>query len=231
MNNYRRLLGLSCAVCLVLIQSGCVRNGLDYQSLRMWNDSRLKPMEEAPGQRYGSSSRLPPEGAVARGSLSSADPLVSGRRNGLLVRKIPLVVEHAMLERGQERFDIFCSPCHGHLGDGRGAVVQRGFPAPPDYAIKRLQEAPVGHLYDVLTHGYGVMYPYGPRIEPRDRWAIVAYIRLLQKKRGIVPDTPQQQVEILEEARQDDSRPVRSPEQLEAESEPPAGEAAPADRE
>ena len=86
----------------------------------------------------------------------------------------------AFLERGQQRFDIYCAPCHSRVGDGHGMIVERGFPSPPSYDIARLRDAPVQHFYDVITHGYGAMFPYADRIAPSDRWAIVAYIRALQ---------------------------------------------------
>lgn len=86
----------------------------------------------------------------------------------------------ALLERGEERFRIYCTPCHSELGDGHGMIVQRGFPPPPSYHIARLREAPVQHFYDVITHGHGAMYSFANRVQPRDRWAIAAYIRALQ---------------------------------------------------
>jgi mono/diheme cytochrome c family protein len=86
----------------------------------------------------------------------------------------------ALLERGQERFRIYCTPCHSELGDGHGMIVQRGFPPPPSYTIERLRQAPVQHFYDVITNGHGAMYSYAERVQPLDRWAIVAYIRALQ---------------------------------------------------
>ena len=92
----------------------------------------------------------------------------------------PPPVTMALLERGQERFDIFCSPCHGKAGDGNGVIVQRGFPQPPSYYGDALRNAPNQLFYDVITHGYGVMYSYADRVEPKDRWAIVAYIRALR---------------------------------------------------
>jgi mono/diheme cytochrome c family protein len=92
----------------------------------------------------------------------------------------PPPVTMALLERGRERFDINCSPCHGRLGDGHGMIVQRGFPKPPSYSIDRLRAEPTRHFYDVITHGYGIMYSYADRVEPADRWAIAAYIRALQ---------------------------------------------------
>ena len=95
----------------------------------------------------------------------------------------PPPVTLALLERGQERFRIYCTPCHGELGDGHGMIVQRGFPPPPDYLDSRLRAAPVQHFYDVITNGHGVMYSFAYRVQPPDRWAIAAYIRALQRSR------------------------------------------------
>ena len=92
----------------------------------------------------------------------------------------PPPVTMALLERGRARFDIYCSPCHSRVGDGKGMIVQRGFPNPPSYYSDTLRNAPNQLFYDVITHGYGAMYPYADRVEPADRWAIVAYIRALQ---------------------------------------------------
>ena len=92
----------------------------------------------------------------------------------------PPPVSMALLERGQQRFEIYCSPCHSRLGDGNGMIVQRGFPHPPSYQSDALRNAPNQLFYDVITHGYGVMYSYADRVSPADRWAIVAYIRALQ---------------------------------------------------
>ena len=89
-------------------------------------------------------------------------------------------VTPALLARGQERFRIYCTPCHSELGDGHGMIVQRGFPPPPSYHIDRLRQAPVQHFYDVITNGYGAMYSFANRVQPADRWAIAAYIRALQ---------------------------------------------------
>jgi cytochrome c553 len=94
--------------------------------------------------------------------------------------KNPLPITYAVLKRGQQRFDIYCAPCHGRAGDGQGIIVKRGFPAPPSYHIPRLMQAQDSHFYDVITHGWGVMYSYASRVKPRDRWAIAHYIRALQ---------------------------------------------------
>jgi mono/diheme cytochrome c family protein len=100
----------------------------------------------------------------------------------------PPPVTMALLERGQDRFRIYCTPCHSELGDGNGMIVQRGFPPPPDYTIPRLLNAPVQHFYDVITAGYGAMYSFADRVQPSDRWAIAAYIRALQLARHATPD-------------------------------------------
>jgi mono/diheme cytochrome c family protein len=98
----------------------------------------------------------------------------------------------ALLARGRERYDIYCSPCHGFSGHGDGMIVQRGFPTPPSYHSARLRSADAQHFFDVITHGYGVMYSYAARVEPRDRWAIIAYIRALQQsQRTDMADVPE----------------------------------------
>ncbi|HUI22307.1 MAG TPA: cytochrome c [Methylocella sp.] len=101
-------------------------------------------------------------------------------------------VTFALLARGQERFRIYCTPCHSELGDGNGMIVQRGFPPPPSYHTDRLRQAPVQHFYDVITNGYGAMYSFANRVQPPDRWAIAAYIRALQRSQDAqVADVPE----------------------------------------
>lgn len=93
----------------------------------------------------------------------------------------PARIDAAMLARGQNRFEIFCTECHGRTGEGNGMIVQRGFPQPPSYHTAELRKAPAQHFYDVLTNGYGVMYSFSSRLSPADRWAVTAYIRALQE--------------------------------------------------
>jgi mono/diheme cytochrome c family protein len=110
----------------------------------------------------------------------------------------PPPVTEALLRRGQERFRIYCTPCHSELGDGHGMVVQRGFPVPPDYTIPRLMDAPTSYFYDVITQGHGVMYSFADRVQPSDRWAIAAYIRVLQHARhATFADVPPDQRALL----------------------------------
>ena len=100
----------------------------------------------------------------------------------------------ALVQRGQERFRIYCTPCHSELGDGHGMIVQRGFPPPPDYTIPRLMNAPTAYFYDVITNGHGAMYSFADRVQPANRWAIASYIRALQLSRqATIDDVPPEQ--------------------------------------
>ncbi len=136
---------------------------------------------------------------VARGHLDEDEAFYTGKIGTNLVDAFPVPVTQELLDRGQERFDIYCSPCHGRTGEGDGMIVHRGFPPPPSYHIDRLRSAPVGHFFDVITQGYGVMYSYAERVEPADRWAIAAYIRALQRSRDAkLADVPPGQRQRLE---------------------------------
>jgi mono/diheme cytochrome c family protein len=207
------VLGFSLLLFTFSFLAGCTRD-YKYQPLGMWNSARLEPMENSPSPDRLSSARVPPPGTVARGQYASFDPVNSGRSGGTLVTQSPIPINAAVLERGQQRFNVFCSPCHGRLGDGEGFIVKRGFPPPPDYAIRRLRQAPIGHFYDVITNGYGVMYSYAERVPVPDRWAIAAYIRVLQEARPLVADDAREQ-EMRRRARergiQDPSRGMRLP--------------------
>jgi cytochrome c553 len=185
--NWTRCTARAAVLTGLMLLAGCARDG-SFQPISMWNQSRLKPLEENPVASQGSSSRQLPAGAVARSAAAPDDPIHSGRTNGRLVPTIPIRLNREVLERGQARYNIYCSPCHSRIGDGQGMIVQRGFPHPPDYAIRRLRNAPVGHFFDVITNGYGVMYSYADRVQPEDRWAIAAYIRVLQASRPEVPE-------------------------------------------
>jgi mono/diheme cytochrome c family protein len=164
-------------------QAGCTRKG-EFQAISMWNESRLKPYEPGQGLNQVGARRLIPAGTVAQGE---SVPQTARTADNKLTTTFPTPVTKAILERGQERYNVYCAPCHGLLGNGEGVVAKRGFPHPPDYALKRLREAPVGHFYEVITYGYGIMYPYSDRIASSDRWAIVAYIKALQAARKEVP--------------------------------------------
>jgi mono/diheme cytochrome c family protein len=124
--------------------------------------------------------RLPVAHTVPRGPVEDDSLFYTGLSNGALATAFPYPVTADMVAHGRELFDINCSECHGRDGYGAGMIVQRGFPPPPSYHIDRLRNAPVGHFFNVITNGYGVMYPFGSRIKPADRWAIISYIRALQ---------------------------------------------------
>ena len=128
----------------------------------------------------GRSARPLPEGTVARGHLRADAAFYTGKSGARFIEAIPFPVTRAVLDRGQERFNIYCSPCHGRLGNGLGMIVRRGFRRPPSYHIDRLRQLPDGYLFDVMTNGFGLMPDYAAQVEPRDRWAIVAFIRVLQ---------------------------------------------------
>jgi mono/diheme cytochrome c family protein len=128
----------------------------------------------------GSAMQPPVAGTVARGDLEALRTLA---------QRPPMT--RALLERGHERYDIFCAPCHGRAGDGQGVVVARGFPAPPSYYGERLRGVAPAHVVDVITNGYGVMYDYAARVPPADRWAIAAYVKALQlSQRAAVAELP-----------------------------------------
>lgn len=121
------------------------------------------------------------EGAIARGHLDDDELFYTGKVNGKLADEFPFAVTGEVLQRGRERFDVYCAPCHDRLGNGLGMIVRRGFRRPPSYHIDRLRAAPAGHFFDVMTNGFGAMPSYAAQVAPGDRWAIVAYIRALQR--------------------------------------------------
>jgi mono/diheme cytochrome c family protein len=149
------------------------------------------------------SERPPVEGTVARGQLREDAYLYTGKIGNSLGDYMPFPVTKEVLERGRERYNIYCAPCHSRVGDGNGFIPARGFPRkPPSYHIERLRTAPLGHFYDVITSGFGIMPDYASQIPPQDRWKIVAYIRALQLSQGAttadmpagqkIPSDPQQ---------------------------------------
>lgn len=167
----RLAIGFIVACCAVLL-AACGEN--------MRSHSRLQPYEPSTFYPDGQTERQVISGTVALGMLHSDDPLYTGKVGDQLATTFPFTITRAVLARGQGRFDIYCAPCHGLLGDGQGMIVARGFSPPPTFHQQRLRDAPVGHFFDVITNGYGRMYSYASRVEPQDRWAIIAYIRALQ---------------------------------------------------
>jgi len=139
----------------------------------------------------GRSARPLPEGTIARGELRADKVFFTGKNGDEYVDRIPFPVTRAVLDRGQERFNIYCSPCHGRLGNGLGMIVRRGFKRPPSYHIDRLRQIQIGYFYDIISNGFGAMADYSAQVAPRDRWAIAAYIRVLQySQMASVNDVP-----------------------------------------
>ena len=180
------------ALMPLLLATGCWRENMGSQP-------KAKPMQESVFFADGTTARPLVEGTVARGDLELDSHLYRGFVDGKPATTFP---EHypteadgpfptsgpqlgEVLTRGQTEFTIYCAMCHGDAGDGRGIIIERGFVPPPSYAVDRLRQAPVGHIFDVISNGYGAMYSYGDRVPPADRWAIVAYIRTLQMSQAI----------------------------------------------
>jgi mono/diheme cytochrome c family protein len=207
-------------LCLALLAlAGC------EQTFRnMYDQPRYKPLAAGPLWSDGRASRPPVDGTVPHalgtfaGSTSGrlalaspppAVPPVAGIRDelrpagsaGMASFRMPRVTQ-AMLERGRNRFDVFCSPCHSVVGDGDGFVARRGFPHPPSYHSETLRAASDAHIYAVITNGYGAMYSYATRLTPDDRMAVIAYIRALQLSQHAPLDAvPPQQRAVLEAQR------------------------------
>jgi mono/diheme cytochrome c family protein len=145
--------------------AGCGKlNMADQRKDKTWDANTFLP--------NGQVVQSPPAGVVAHGLPGAPAPQ-------------PARIDAALLDRGQQQFDIDCAPCHGRSGDGYGMIVQRGFPHPPPLYSDALRQAKASHFYDVITNGHGLMYSYADRVTPADRWAIVAYIRALQASAGV----------------------------------------------
>jgi mono/diheme cytochrome c family protein len=146
----------------------------------MHDQPKYIPLREAPFFGDDRSARAPVPGTVARGQLHADALLYTGKVNGVDTTEFPFPVTAQVMARGQERFNIYCSPCHGRTGLGDGMVVRRGYRHPPSLHDDRLRNAPVGHFFDVMTNGFGAMPDYAAQVKVADRWAIAAYIRALQ---------------------------------------------------
>ena len=197
-------LRIGCVLTLALLLGGCEKT---FEN--MYDQPRYKPLAPSPLWADGRSSRTPVDGTVAHSEGSLADS--SSGRLGVVANDpdVPSLTDKvrratwtfALLERGQQRFGIFCAPCHGDAGDGDGMIAQRGFPRPASLHIDRLRNASDQHLYMVITRGYGAMYSFGASVPPDDRRAIVAYIRALQLSRNArLADLPPNARQALEQA-------------------------------
>jgi mono/diheme cytochrome c family protein len=146
----------------------------------MHDQPRFKPLAQSDFYADLRSARPQVPGTVPRGQLHEDTYFYTGKVGNNPGDYMPFPVTEEVLARGQERYNIYCAPCHSRLGDGNGMVVQRGFRPPPSYHTDRLRKAPLGYFYDVITNGFGAMPEYASQIPARDRWMIVAYIRALQ---------------------------------------------------
>jgi mono/diheme cytochrome c family protein len=150
-----------------------------------------RPLEPSASFANGTSAQEPPPGTVAQGQLQDDALLFRGQENGNLAAEFPFPVTRDVLDRGRERYTIYCVPCHGEAGTGNGLVVRRGFTRPPSFHTDQLRNAPVGHFFDVITNGFGAMPSYASQVPARDRWAIIAYIRALQlSQHATLDDVP-----------------------------------------
>jgi mono/diheme cytochrome c family protein len=185
----------------------------------MWVQSKVKPQSRSQFFTDSRGSRIEPKGTISAGQETNDVEYLTGYTpEGRLVKEFPIIVDRDLLERGHDRFKIFCTPCHGQLGDGNGMIAQRGFKVaqpPGNYHTDRLREMPVGHFFDVMTNGYGAMFPFSGRVPVEDRWAIAAYIRVLQKSQNM-PVT---------ELTPSDMEKLTAPAPTEGEAEAPHGEA------
>jgi mono/diheme cytochrome c family protein len=158
----------------------------------MYDQPRYKPLGKSDFFADDRQARPLVEGTVARGTLREDSRLYTGKTgNAALVTVYPLPVTRERIERGHQRYDIYCAPCHDRTGSGNGMVVQRGYRPPPSFHIDRLRQVAIGHFYDVITNGFGAMPDYAAQIPPEDRWAIVAYVRALQlSQNAALADVP-----------------------------------------
>jgi mono/diheme cytochrome c family protein len=171
----------------------------------MYDQAKYKPLGQSRFFPDDRAARPLPDGTVARGWLRSDQKLYQGRQGHDLVAALPMPLTKELLQRGQDRFNIFCTPCHDRTGSGRGMVVRRGYQPPPSLHIERLRDAPVGHFFDVMTNGLGAMPDYASQIEVPDRWAIAAYVKALQlSQHAPAADVPADKKEALD-------RPAASP--------------------
>jgi hypothetical protein len=174
----------------LFILSGC--SNMEIQG-------RYQPLQESAFFPDGRSARPPAPGALPFGIPEEDDVYFTGlTEDGMFVETMPVEISLEMLERGRERYDIFCAPCHGLDGYGQGMIVQRGFPAPQSFHIDRIRQAPDGHIYSAIANGFGRMFAYDYRIPPADRWAITAYVRVLQFSQQASMDQlpPDEQIEM-----------------------------------
>ena len=171
---------LATAVVALVFVAGCRQD--------MHNQPKYRPLRPSTLFADGSSARQPVDGTVARGTLNADEALFTGMQNGAPVAEMPFAISASDLDRGEERYNIFCAPCHDQTGGGQGMIVQRGYRQPPSFHIERLKTVEPGYMFDVITSGFGVMPDYRAQIDARDRWRIIAYVKALQLSQPTVAE-------------------------------------------
>src|SRR5262245_5467249 len=182
------------ALALAALAPACFRQD-------MYNQPKYKSLRSSDFFTDGRASRDFPKGTVARGFLREDDFFYRGKQDTAFAKDFPMPVTRAVLDRGHERYNIYCTPCHDWAGSGRGMVVRRGFKQPPSFHIDRLRDAAPGYFFDVMTNGFSTMSSYASQIPPEDRWAIAAYIRALQLSQQVkLSDLPAEERQRAQEA-------------------------------
>lgn len=194
MSKSKKNAGLLCAAVVALAFGAACRQDMHDQP-------NYSALEESDFFGDSQASRPLVPGTVPHGRLNDDTLLYTGKVDGADAPMFPFPVDAAVMARGQERFNVYCSPCHGQTGMGDGMVVRRGYRRPPSLAEDRLREAPVGHFFDVITNGFGAMPDYAAQVKVNDRWAIAAYVRALQlSAHATVDDVPAASRPRLDEA-------------------------------
>jgi mono/diheme cytochrome c family protein len=188
-NRQPRRHALLLVLAVALLAAACERTGPSFQ--KMGRQPKYDPYEPSDFFADGMSARPRIAGTVARGEISGNPFMDSGKIGGQDGDGFPMPVTAQVLNRGHERFNIYCSECHGRVGDGNGMIPSRGYRRPPSFHTEALRNAKTGHFFDVMTNGFGAMPPYAVQVPVADRWAIIAYIRALQlSQNGTMNDVP-----------------------------------------
>ncbi len=205
-NSHICILGLIGLFMIIL--AGCARERPSertpiHLNPNMDDQDKFQPQEKSEFFADSSAQRMPVPGTVAQGYLRNDDAFFKGMNSkGEFIQHNPLEINIHVLERGEQRYDIYCSPCHSRIGDGRGIMIQRNYPPPPSFHEDRLRNIPDGHLFDVITNGLRNMPSYRHQIPPDDRWAIVAYLRALQRSQNAaIDDVPVEMRDKLREVK------------------------------
>jgi hypothetical protein len=181
-----------CGLCVFVVSVACRQD--------MHDQPKLKPLAKSDFYADRRGSRPQVEGTIARGQLVDDSAFYTGKVDGQLTSELPVKLSPELLATGRTRFDTFCAPCHGRIGNGNGMVVQRGFKKPNSFHIDRIRQMPVGHFFDAMTNGFGAMADYRAQVPVADRWAIAAYVRALQLSQNArLPDVPESERAALQE--------------------------------